>query len=38
MLPVDVLKEIGIAQPKEGMKLSFTVTIGSLNKDRSTLS
>ena len=28
MLPVDVLKEIGIAQPKEGMKLSFTVTIG----------
>ena len=28
MLPVDVLKEIGIEQPKEGMKLSFTVTFG----------
>lgn len=28
MLPVDVLGELGIEQPKEGMKVSFTVTIG----------
>ena len=28
MLPADVLGELGIEQPKEGMKVSFTVTIG----------
>ena len=37
MLPVDVLKEIGIEQPKEGMKLSFTVTFGFFEQKTGTL-